>query len=127
MTIKDVLNKYGTAGLKHTYYFMKDFTFTTTVSGVDRSTAVVTVNANEQVIWTCTLNKETLNHTTVNPIDGVVPVYGNVVIDSGATFTLTLPTATTNGNVVFNGVVTTNPDSQPFTFTLFSWPLNSSI
>ena len=120
-----LLKDCGKGALHHIDYFMKDFTFTTSVSGEGRSTAVVSVNANAHPIWSCTLTDAVREHVTRSRIDGLIPVYGNVIIEEGATFTLTPPTETTDGKVVFEGVVTTNPDSQKFTLTLFSWPLSS--
>ena len=120
----------GSGPLHHTYYFMQDLSFKTVVTGPERSTAAVTVQTGTKAtqmvpLWTTTLDAGNLVHTTKKPIDANLPVYGNVIIDTGATFTLTVPTASKDGKVVFNGVVTSNPSSQPFNFTLFSWPLSS--
>jgi len=125
--IEEALKNAVTSELQHTYYFMKDFTFTVSVSGTTRSTAVVTVNANTNPIWSCTLNPTNLEQITTHIIDGFVPVYGNVFIKKGAVFTLTPPTADKDGKVVFKGIIGTDLSSSEFTLTLFSWPLSSSL
>ncbi|WP_417451596.1 hypothetical protein [Kordiimonas sp.] len=113
--------------LEHTYYFMQDLSFKTVVTGPDRSTATITMQTGrygqpKTPVWSTTLDADNPVFKTETPISVLIPFFDRIVFGAGTVFMLRAPTATRNGEVIFDGIVTSKPSSAKLRQTMFSWP-----
>lgn len=106
--------------LKIEFTLSSEVTIETTVSGDARNNVTEGIKQGTMTLWTTTLTQGTPKATTPYDI-----VCGQMTINKGATFTLTIPTTAQPGNVVFSGTIVEPTGTQLHTYMVATWPLNS--
>ena len=106
--------------LKIEFALSSEVTIETNVSGDARNIATEGIKQGTMTLWTTTLTQGTPTATTPYDI-----ICGQMTINKGATFTLTIPTSDQLGNVVFSGTIVEPTGTQPHTYMVATWPLNS--
>jgi len=111
-----------TGPLSFTYYVTPQVTVQTNVFGDNRSNASVAIYSGSMQVWGATLTQ--LATTAKTPTELIL---GDATIAAGATFTLTIPTALQQGNVLLNAVIgsSSNPPA-PVVAYVATWPLTSA-
>lgn len=93
----------------------------TTVHGDARQYATVSIIYGALNLWSQTLTQ--LAHIATIPDDIVA---GEITVEAGGKFTLTVPTSLRNGSVAADLKIKTATQEFPFKATVASWPLNSA-
>lgn len=96
-------------------------TINTTVMGDARNIAAVSIMFGSMAMYSVTLTQAF--PTATIPYDMMI---GNMTIQKGATFTLTVPLANQLGMVFFQATIVTPLSTQPFASPVASWSLTSS-
>ena len=106
--------------IKIEFPLSSEVTIETNVGGDARNIATEGIKQGTMTLWTTTLTQGT--PTATAPYDILC---GQMTINKGATFTLTIPTSDQPGNVVFSGTIVEPTGTQTHTYVVATWPLNS--
>lgn len=112
----------GAGPLVFNFPLTPDVTIQTTVLGAARNIAAISILNGSITMWSTTLQQTFPEARTTFPLQ-----IGDLKIDAGADFKLTIPTETRLGQVVFSATLESNGVRQPFAAQVSSWPLSSSL
>lgn len=111
----------GSAPLVQNYILTGQLTIQTTIIGPNRDIATVAVLSGSLVLWSQTLTQAMPTAKTTYPLSA-----GGTTIETGAEFTLAIPTQTQNGSVTMAATIDANGTRSQFGAQVANWPLTSS-